>query len=93
MLTGQINVADRDISIDLRGKDIAGLLNTEWLLSNSRGGFCSGSVIGCNTRRYHGLLTGTLNPPANRIVTLSNLRESLSVDGDEALLGNFEGVM
>src|SRR5947209_18333118 len=28
----------------------------EWLLTNGLGGFAFSSVVGCNTRRYHGLL-------------------------------------
>ncbi|TFG45339.1 MAG: hypothetical protein E4H40_08395, partial [Candidatus Brocadiia bacterium] len=47
----------------------------EWLLTNSRGGYSSSTVIGCNTRRYHGMLTGSLDPPVNRIMALSQCME------------------
>src|SRR5438067_1074303 len=53
----------------------------EWLETNGIGGFASSTVIGLNTRRYHGLLTAALYPPAGRVVLLSKLEESLVIDG------------
>lgn len=35
-------------------------------------------------------MTGSLNPPANRIVTISNCRETLIISGREVTLGCFE---
>lgn len=66
------------------------LLEKEWLLTNSRGGYAGGTVAGCNTRRYHGLLVGSLNPPVNRIVALSNCLETLIIAGREMHLSTFE---
>ena len=65
------------VSVDTTGMPLENLLEREWFLSNSRGGFSSSTIIGCNTRRYHGLLTGTLTPPANRIMALSNCFETI----------------
>jgi glycogen debranching enzyme len=31
-------------------------LHQEWLLTNGQGAFASGAFLGCNTRRYHGML-------------------------------------
>ncbi len=59
------------------GKAIDELLGKEWLLTNSRGGYASSTIIGCNTRRYHGLLVGSPVPLANRIVGLANCMEML----------------
>ncbi len=53
----------------------------EWLETNGLGGFASSTIIGCNTRRYHGLLVAALNPPAGRTVLLSKLEEELAIDG------------
>jgi len=50
------------MSVITAGVSIEQLLEKEWLLSNTRGGFSSSTVAGCNTRRYHGLLIGALNP-------------------------------
>ncbi len=58
-------------------------LNKEWILSNGTGGFCSSTVIGANTRRYHGLLIAPLLPPARRHLIISKLDESISVNGEE----------
>jgi predicted glycogen debranching enzyme len=65
-------------------------LSKEWLLTNSRGGYSAGTIAGCNTRRYHGLLTGTLTPPANRMVTLSNCLETVIIEGEESSFSTFE---
>ena len=46
--------------------DLKDCLGKEWVLSNGTGGFCSSTVIGANTRRYHGLLVAPLMPPAQR---------------------------
>jgi predicted glycogen debranching enzyme len=54
---------------------------TEWLETNGIGGFSSSTVIGLNTRRYHGLLTAATKPPVGRFVLLSKLEESLVIDG------------
>ena len=56
-------------------------LSREWLETNGLGGFASSSVIGLNTRRYHGLLTAATKPPVGRIVMLSKLEETLVIDG------------
>src|SRR5919202_1485552 len=53
----------------------------EWLETNGLGGFASSTIIGLNTRRYHGLLTAALTPPVGRFVLLSKLEETLIVDG------------
>src|SRR5216110_2712257 len=58
----------------------------EWLLTNGLGGFASSTVVGCNTRRYHGLLIAATLPPVGRINTLSRLGEILTVEGDEKRL-------
>jgi predicted glycogen debranching enzyme len=53
----------------------------EWLEANGIGGFASSTICGLNTRRYHGLLTAALDPPADRKVLLSKLEETLVVNG------------
>src|SRR6059058_1697676 len=53
----------------------------EWLETNGLGGFSSSSILGLNTRRYHGLLTAATKPPVGRLVLLSKLEETLIIDG------------
>lgn len=55
-------------------------LEKEWIITNGLGGFCSSTVVGANTRRYHGLLIAPLIPPAQRHLLLSKLDESIIVD-------------
>jgi predicted glycogen debranching enzyme len=56
----------------------------EWLETNGLGGWASSSIIGANTRRYHGLLTAAIVPPAERMVLLSKLDETI-VTGDKRI--------
>ncbi|MGD0077611.1 MAG: amylo-alpha-1,6-glucosidase [Sedimentisphaerales bacterium] len=65
--------------VDVGGMPLEQLLEKEWLLVNTRGGYASSTVVGCNTRRYHGLLVGSLNPPVNRVMALSNCVESVVI--------------
>ncbi len=46
--------------------DLAVAEQREWLVTNGIGGYASGSVAGCSTRRYHGLLVAALKPPVGR---------------------------
>jgi glycogen debranching enzyme len=36
----------------------------EWLITNGIGGYASGTISGILTRRYHGLLIASFNPPS-----------------------------
>jgi predicted glycogen debranching enzyme len=55
----------------------------EWLLTNGLGGFASSTVVGCNTRRYHGVLVAATLPPVGRIMTVNRVAEMLYLDGDK----------
>src|SRR3954466_10186441 len=57
-------------------------IEQEWLLTNGLGGYASSTVVGCNIRKYHGLLVAATNPPVGRMMTLSRLGEMLIIDGD-----------
>ena len=56
-------------------------LNKEWLITNGIGGYASSTILGANTRKYHGLLVAPLTPPARRYVILSKLDESITLNG------------
>ena len=58
-------------------------LHEEWLITNGLGGFASGTVVGCNTRRYHGLLCAALMPPVGRIMMLNRLGETVRLPGSD----------
>src|ERR1700740_3241848 len=61
--------------------DLEAALRREWLETNGLGGFASSTIIGLNTRRYHGLLVAAHKPPVGRLVLLSKLEETLFIDG------------
>ncbi len=50
----------------------------EWLETNGLGGYASSTIIGANTRRYHGLLVAALTPPTGRTVLLAKLEETVA---------------
>lgn len=56
------------------------LTSKEWLVTNGIGGFASSSVIGANSRRYHGLLMAAMNPPADRRVLVAKVEECIVVN-------------
>lgn len=56
-------------------------LQKEWIITNGIGGFSSSTIIGANTRKYHGLLIAPLTPPARRYLMLSKLDESVEIRG------------
>lgn len=61
--------------------DLENGLKKEWIITNGLGGFASSTILGANTRRYHGLFIAPLNPPAKRYLILSKLDESLEIRG------------
>ncbi len=58
-------------------------LEKEWLITNGIGGYSSSTIIGANTRRYHGLLVASLTPPARRFLMLSKVDEAIEVNGEK----------
>ena len=56
-------------------------LSLEWLETNGRGGFASGTVAGANTRRYHALLLTARKPPSERFVFVNHLEEWIDIEG------------
>jgi len=59
----------------------------EWLETNGLGGWSSSTIIGCNTRRYHGLLVAATVPPAERMNLVSKLDETIVVNEQRYELG------
>ena len=62
-------------------------LQKEWLLTNGLGSYASNTVLGINTRKYHGLLVAALRPPTDRNVCLTKLDEEYTLNGNVYLLG------
>ncbi len=53
----------------------------EWLETDGLGGFAMGTIIGANTRRYHGLLIAATRPPVGRRLLVAKIEERLLADG------------
>jgi predicted glycogen debranching enzyme len=67
------------------GREILGNLelaeSREWLVTNGLGGFASGTAAGTSTRRYHGLLMASLQPPADRTLLVAGVDETVRYGG------------
>ena len=70
------------ITAPCRRDDLDGMLEKEWLLTNKIGAYASSTIVGCNSRRYHGLLVAAVSPPVGREAALSTLLEQLTVNGE-----------
>ena len=68
-------------------------IRKEWLLSNGIGGFAASTVLGANTRRYHGLLIAPLIPPANRNLVISKVDESITIGNEKFNLFNYQNLL
>lgn len=53
----------------------------EWLEADGLGGFASGTAAGLRTRRYHGVLTASVEPPTRRFALVPGV-EALVFAGD-----------
>ncbi|MEO5907253.1 MAG: glycogen debranching enzyme N-terminal domain-containing protein, partial [Saprospiraceae bacterium] len=60
----------------------------EWIVTNGIGGYASSSICGANTRRYHGLLVASFNPPTDRRVIISKVEETITVHDEEFFISS-----
>jgi predicted glycogen debranching enzyme len=76
------------------GREITSSLDTmlrrEWLVTNGIGGYAMGSLAGARTRRYHSLLTASLQPPTRRTLMVANLDAWVDLDGRRSPLVTHE---
>ena len=56
-------------------------IEKEWMITNGISGFCGGTSIGSNCRKYQGLLVGCTSSPEERYMILSNLNEEINIGG------------
>jgi len=66
------------------GADLQPLLAKEWLIANRIGAYASSTAVGCNTRRYHGLLVSATAAPVGRLLAVATVMEELAV-GDRTV--------
>ncbi len=70
--------------------DLDEAIGREWLVTNGIGGYASSTILGINTRKYHGLLVAALNPPVDRWVLLTKLDEKVYLGTETYRLGSNE---
>src|SRR5688572_14411448 len=61
--------------------DFDHLHSLEYIEANGLGGYASGTFSGAHSRKYHGLLVASFEPPVERHVVVSKLEETLLIDG------------
>ena len=69
-------------------------LDREMLATDRRGGYMSTTIVGCNTRKYHGLMVAPIDNSERTYVLLSSLDETL-IQHDQAFhlaLHRYNGV-
>lgn len=76
------------------GREVTGnldaVLRREWLITNGIGGYAMGSVGGARSRRYHSLLTASLQPPTRRTLMVASLDAWVEIDGRRSPLVTHE---
>ena len=76
-------------------KEYKKAVSHEWLETNGLGGYASSTILGTLTRRYHGLLVASMNPPVERWVMVSKVDEVIWQHGQRFDLStnNYGGSM
>ncbi len=57
--------------------DVKTASSFEWIVTNGLGGYASSSILGANTRKYHGLLIAAMKPPLQRTMLLNKVEEEI----------------
>ena len=63
----------------------------EWIVTNGIGGYSSLTYRNTNTRKYHGLLIASLNPPTERWVFVTNIIDKIKISNKIFNLNNYNG--
>ncbi|ACL69617.1 amylo-alpha-1,6-glucosidase [Halothermothrix orenii] len=69
-------------------REQACMFRNEWLVTNGLGSFASSTESGANTRRYHGLLIASFNPPVERRLMVSKVDDTLVIDNTRVNLAS-----
>ncbi len=51
----------------------------EWIITNGLGSYSSSTILGLNTRKYHGMLVASLSKPLNRHLLVSKFEEEVII--------------
>ena len=76
------------------GRDVCGrwdaAADREWLVTNGLGGYACGTIAGANTRRYHGFLMASLQPPVERTLLVAKVDVDVEYQGQRYPLSSNE---
>jgi predicted glycogen debranching enzyme len=72
--------------LNMKKANLETLLSKEWIITNGIGGYSSATITGANTRRYHGVLIASMNPPTERKVMVSKVEERIIFNNREHYL-------
>jgi len=78
--------------VEPRGLGFDGSVGLEWILANGLGGYSSSTVLGLNTRKYHGLLVASFEG-LRRMVCLQKMDDLVDAGGSafELHCSEFDG--
>jgi len=62
----------------------------EWIVTNGLGSYASLTHSNRNTRKFHGLLVASLNPPTERWIFVSNVYDKIITDDRVYSLNDFK---
>ena len=62
----------------------------EWIVTNGLGGYASLTHKNTNTRKFHGLLISSLNPPIERWVFVSNIFDQVQTKKKQYNLNDYK---
>jgi predicted glycogen debranching enzyme len=72
-------MSETKLHVPLADCSIEELIYREWIVTNGLGGYASGTILGINTRRHHGLFVPNLGYPRGRTILLPHLSEFIIV--------------
>ena len=64
----------------------------EWIVTNGLGSYASLTHSNANTRKFHGLLVASLDPPTNRWVFAANVYDKIQIENRVYDLKNYKSV-
>ncbi|MCX6666739.1 MAG: glycogen debranching enzyme N-terminal domain-containing protein [Euryarchaeota archaeon] len=64
----------------------------EWIVTNGLGSYASLTHSNANTRKFHGLLVASLDPPTNRWVFVANMYDKIQIENRVYDLKNYKSV-
>ncbi len=64
----------------------------EWIVTNGLGSYASLTHSNANTRKFHGLLVASLDPPTNRWVFAANVYDKIQIENRVYELKNYKSV-